>query len=143
MYCIKHRLRADGDGGQRYAQPESRIWKQAQDIQNAQRFDSGGSRRALNLDRSTYTYYEKGRVPNLDTLNKLSKIFNVSVAELIGERDDGALDVIKNASRELHVESIFLRPDEKQLILNLRLCSPVERQKIFYKVNQYIERKSK
>ena len=92
----------------------------------------------LNLDRSTYTYYEKGRVPNLDTLNKLSKIFNVSVAELIG-----ALDVIKNASRELHVESIFLRPDEKQLILNLRLCSPVERQKIFDKVNQYIERKSK
>ena len=89
----------------------------------------------LNLDRSTYTYYEKGRVPNLDTLNKLSKIFNVSVAELIGERDDGALDVIKNASRELHVE--------KQLILNLRLCSPVERQKIFDKVNQYIERKSK
>ena len=97
----------------------------------------------LNLDRSTHTYYEKGRVPNLDTLNKLSKIFNVSVAELIGERDDGALDVIKNASRELHVESIFLRPDEKQLILNLRLCSPVERQKIFDKVNQYIERKSK
>ena len=88
---------------------------------------------ALNLDRSTYTYYE----------NKLSKIFNVSVAELIGERDDGAIDVIKNASRELHVESIFLRPDEKQLILNLRLCSPVERQKIFDKVNQYIERKSK
>ena len=89
----------------------------------------------LNLDRSTYTYYEKGRVPNLDTLNKLS--------ELIGERDDGALDVIKNASRELHVESIFLRPDEKQLILNLRLCSAAERQKIFDKVNQYIEKKSK
>ena len=42
----------------------------------------------LKLDRSTYTYYEKGRVPNLDTLNKLSKLFNVSVAELIGERDD-------------------------------------------------------
>ena len=93
----------------------------------------------LNLDRSTYTYYEKGRVPNLDTLNKLSKLFNVSVAELIGERDD----VIKNASRELHVESIFLRPDEKQLILNLRLCSAAERQKIFDKVNQYIEKKSK
>ena len=98
----------------------------------------------LNLDRSTYTYYEKGRVPNLDTLTSSRKTFStVSVAELIGERDDGALDVIKNASRELHVESIFLRPDEKQLILNLRLCSPVERQKIFDKVNQYIERKSK
>ena len=89
------------------------------------------------------TQGEVAEVLNLDTLNKLSKIFNVSVAELIGERDDGALDVIKNASRELHVESIFLRPDEKQLILNLRLCSPVERQKIFDKVNQYIERKSK
>ena len=91
----------------------------------------------------TYTYYEKGRVPNLDTLNKLSKLFNVSVAELIGERDDGALDVIKNASRELHVESIFLRPDEKQLILNLRLCSASDRQKIAEKVNQYVEKRSK
>ena len=97
----------------------------------------------LKLDRSTYTYYEKGRVPNLDTLNKLSKLFNVSVAELIGERDDGALDVIKNASRELHVESIFLRPDEKQLILNLRLCSASDRQKIAEKVNQYVEKRSK
>ena len=96
----------------------------------------------LKLDRSTYTYYEKGRVPNLDTLNKLSKLFNVSVAELIGERD-GALDVIKNASRELHVESIFLRPDEKQLILNLRLCSASDRQKIAEKVNQYVEKRSK
>ena len=67
----------------------------------------------------------------------------MSVAELIGERDDGALDVIKNASRELHVESIFLRPDEKQLILNLRLCSASDRQKIAEKVNQYVEKRSK
>ena len=94
----------------------------------------------LKLDRSTYTYYEKGRVPNLDTLNKLSKLFNVSVADELG---DGALDVIKNASRELHVESIFLRPDEKQLILNLRLCSASDRQKIAEKVNQYVEKRSK
>ena len=28
----------------------------------------------LNLDRSTYTYYEKGRVPNLDTLRKGTQI---------------------------------------------------------------------
>lgn len=101
------RLKADGDGGQRYAKPESRIWKQAQNIQNAQRFDSGGSRRGAQPRPFDLHLLRKGRVPNLDTLNKLSKIFNVSVAELIGERDDGALDVIKNASRELHVESIF------------------------------------
>ena len=97
----------------------------------------------LNLDRSTYTYYEKGRVPNLDTLNKLAKLFNVSGGELIGERDDGALDVIKNASRELHVESIFLRPDKKQLILNLRLYTQKEKKKIFDKLKQHKERKSK
>ena len=89
------------------------------------------------------TQGEVAEVLKLDTLNKLSKLFNVSVAELIGERDDGALDVIKNASRELHVESIFLRPDEKQLILNLRLCSASDRQKIAEKVNQYVEKRSK
>ena len=61
----------------------------------------------LNLDRSTYTYYEKGRVPNLDTLNKLSKLFNVSVAELIGERDDGALDVIKTPAASSMLRASF------------------------------------
>lgn len=97
----------------------------------------------LKLDRSTYTYYEKGRVPNLDTLNRLSAMFNVSVAELIGERNDGALDTLRSASQELHVESIFLRPDEKQLIMNLRLCSPADKQKIIDKAMQYAEKKAK
>lgn len=92
----------------------------------------------LGVDRSTYTYYEKGRVPTIDSLKKISSLFCVSVAELIGERDDGTLDVIKNASRELHVESIFLRPEEKQLIINLRLCTPNEKQKILDKANQYV-----
>lgn len=95
----------------------------------------------LGIDRSTYTYYEKGRVPTLDALKLIASLFSVSVAELIGERNDGSLDVIKNASRELHVESIFLRPEEKQLIIDLRLCTPNEKQKILDKASQFATRR--
>ncbi len=90
----------------------------------------------LGVDRSTYTYYEKGRVPTLDSLSIIANLFSVSVAELIGERNDGSLDVIKNASRELHVESIFLRPEEKQLIIDLRLCTPSDKQKILERASK-------
>ena len=40
----------------------------------------------LNCARSTYTYYEIGKSsPDLPTLVKLAKIFNVSVSELLEE----------------------------------------------------------
>ena len=39
----------------------------------------------LNIDRSTYTYYETGKTsPDITVLAKLSKIFNVSIDEQIG-----------------------------------------------------------
>ena len=37
----------------------------------------------LNIDRSTYAYYETGKtVPDINTVIKLSKIFNVSYTEM-------------------------------------------------------------
>lgn len=40
---------------------------------------------ALNIERSTYTYYERGRtLPTFATIYKLSKIFNVSIDALAG-----------------------------------------------------------
>lgn len=41
----------------------------------------------LHLDRSTYAYYESGRTKiNIDILVRLSQFFQVSLAELVGER---------------------------------------------------------
>lgn len=94
----------------------------------------------LGIDRSTYTYYEKGRIPGIDSLKIISNLFSVSVAELLGEVDDGTLDVIKNASRELHVESIFLRPEEKQLIIDLRMCSAADKRKLLARASQLAAR---
>jgi transcriptional regulator with XRE-family HTH domain len=40
----------------------------------------------LHLDRSTYAYYESGRTKiNIDMLLRLSELFRVSIASLVGE----------------------------------------------------------
>lgn len=43
---------------------------------------------ALGIDRSTYTYYETGKTtPDIKTIFKLVKIFNVSISELLESED--------------------------------------------------------
>ena len=42
----------------------------------------------LHMERSTYTYYENGKtIPDIFTIIKLAKIFNVSLARLIIKRE--------------------------------------------------------
>ena len=54
---------------------------------------------ALNIDRSTYTNYELDKTqPNLETLVRLARIFNVPKASLLPEDEDDTVtfrDVIK------------------------------------------------
>ena len=43
---------------------------------------------ALNIDRTTYTYYETGKhEPSLSRAQELAKLFNIDIATLIGEND--------------------------------------------------------
>ena len=43
----------------------------------------------LNIERSTYAYYETGKtMPSLDTLEKISAVFNCSIEELIKNKTD-------------------------------------------------------
>lgn len=38
----------------------------------------------LNVQRSTYSWYESGRIPNMETLREIAQIFGVSVDYLLG-----------------------------------------------------------
>lgn len=82
---------------------------------------------ALNIDRSTYTYYETGKtVPDIKTIMKLMKIFNVSYEELLGEKSN------KNSFANRTVrEADFtfgkineLSKQEKLMIISYRLLTP-------------------
>jgi transcriptional regulator with XRE-family HTH domain len=43
----------------------------------------------LHMDRSTYAYYETGKTtPNFDTLQRIARVFAVSVDFLLGNTDD-------------------------------------------------------
>ena len=97
----------------------------------------------LNIDRSTYTYYETGKTtPSASTLLKLSKIFNVpcavflesinqelnlnsKVADSIDEMFyDGEDDVITADDR------IYgLRKEEKELVISYRVLDTVKKEK--------------
>ena len=47
----------------------------------------------LHLDRSTYAYYESGRTKiNIYILVRLSQFFQISLAELVGERPAATLE---------------------------------------------------
>ena len=43
---------------------------------------------ALNLERSTYTYYETGKTtPDINTIVKLARIFNVSYIDIFEQEE--------------------------------------------------------
>ncbi|MDD5952045.1 MAG: helix-turn-helix domain-containing protein [Oscillospiraceae bacterium] len=48
--------------------------------------------KTLNIDRSSYTYYETGKTePSISSLIKLSNLFKVSVEELLGSETPNAV----------------------------------------------------
>ena len=86
----------------------------------------------LNIDRSTYSYYETGKTePNHETTIKLAKIFNVSIEELLtGEKrkETGALDTgYFPGSREFFNN---LSKDEKFFLINYRLLNKEDKKEL-------------
>ena len=91
---------------------------------------------ALNIDRSTYTYYETGKtVPDVKTIIKLSKIFNVSYQQIL---DDESVDFNINSSvkdRTLNLSEMSeLTKQERLMIVAYRLLTADMKKKYLNKI---------
>ena len=85
----------------------------------------------LNIDRSTYSYYETGKTePNMDTIIKLAKIFDVNVGTLLtGDADSGVAD--PNAAAKLDIIRMENLTKEEQLIITrYRIASKERRDRV-------------
>ena len=98
----------------------------------------------LKINRSTYSYYELGKIrPNIDTIIKLSKIFDVHYTEILENED---LDVVsdqninnffkndKKIISKIHdINELNLNQKEKKLITNFRQL-PKKFQNYFFNI---------
>ena len=106
----------------------------------------------LKIERSTYTYYETGKTkPDINTLIKLAKVYNISYTELLkgveeeleeavadihsGPADEDSLKYRTHATTKYEVELLFvvrnLTPKQRKEVMNLakKLVSDSESEK--------------
>lgn len=94
---------------------------------------------ALNIDRSTYTYYETAKTtPDINTIIKLAKIFNVTYNDILDDDPSSSVSVgdygSKSSTPKRHSKNSSLiyelSKNEKQLVIYFRLMDK-ESQKEF------------
>lgn len=96
---------------------------------------------SLNIDRSTYSYYEIGKTtPDVNTIIKLSKIFDVPYTEIFEEEETSAyvfndcgygIDDYLNSSKPKVTERVYeLSKDEKSLLCFFRTMDKEEQQEL-------------
>lgn len=95
----------------------------------------------LKIDRSTYAYYEIGKTkPDVHTIIKLTKIFNVPYEEILKEEETSAYifsdygsdyDISKKCDISQIKEKVYeLSKDEKSLLCFFRVMMKEEQQKL-------------
>lgn len=110
---------------------------------------------ALHIERTTYTYYETGKtLPNVITLKKLSKLYNVPVDYLMpsevetpAELRDSDFSSVnpeeaaqQSAARRASNEKIYcLSNDEQSLLINYRILPAEVKKEIFEKLEKLTE----
>ncbi len=91
----------------------------------------------LNIDRSTYSYYEIGKtMPDINVLLTLSRIFNIPINEMLADEDfaEGVSDSVSTPSflhgkkNTSHIYELSNR--EKELVGAFRVCTPEVQDKI-------------
>lgn len=95
----------------------------------------------LNVDRSTYTYYEIGKTtPDIRTVKALADLFNVSVDELLMDEEivgavtesesDANEEAMANGAADLPETANKLTRAEREVLLYYRALSTQDRQMI-------------
>ena len=93
----------------------------------------------LGLDRSTYAYYESGKTtPDIKSVNKLLKVFNISYYELMDETDPTTVSVSDpsasdNDEDKLHI--FDLSKSEKRLVIYFRVLSPNQKKELLKSIS--------
>ena len=106
----------------------------------------------LEIDRSTYSYYESGRIrPDVKTILQLSKIFKVDYTEILDSEcssvfSDCKYEKIPTDNNSLTdkneiplipiLEGSNLTDKEKDLILGFRLLSEKSKEEVFKMVSE-------
>lgn len=86
----------------------------------------------LNIDRSTYSYYETGRsAPTLETLNALARLFRVTVDDLINGSKNGITFRTNPPDYTTKSDDWFASLDrnEQNIVLYYRLLSDENKEK--------------
>ena len=99
----------------------------------------------LNIDRSTYSYYEIGKtMPDISVLLTLAKIFNISISELLADEsgpysvaDSGAKsDYVRGKKNSSHIYE--LSPEEKELVGLYRACPEEQKRELLYSLKSNV-----
>ncbi len=100
----------------------------------------------LEIDRSTYSYYESGRIrPDVKTILQLSKLFKVDYTEILDSEcssvfSDCKYEKIPTDNNEIPLIPILegsnLTDKEKDLILGFRLLSEKSKEEVFKMVSE-------
>mgnify|MGYP001196719793 CR=1 FL=1 len=104
----------------------------------------------LNMDRSTYAYYELGKiVPSIGTIFALAQIFHVDYSILLGMEDYDTKKLREpSIKKKYHSEknslSIYeLSKSEKNLLAYFRLLDAREQEEIFQVLNDKVRSKKR
>ena len=90
----------------------------------------------LNVDRSTYSYYESGRTePSVDNLKKLARLFRVSMNELLElplpqsslVRDGGYAEGDHRLDGQVGTRIGDLTKEEQRLVMRFRMLTAKQR----------------
>ena len=101
----------------------------------------------LNIDRSTYAYYETGKTrPDVTSLMVLARIYNVSLDELLDDESAPktiadrhfVTDYIRGKKNSSHIYD--LSAPEKDLVGAYRTCSEEEQKKILKFVFEVVKK---
>ncbi len=102
----------------------------------------------LNVDRSTYTAYETKRVPSLDILIKLSKLYCLTLDELVGIVHPGEHIYFEEESNpfkrddELDIFDKYLNPAERKLLFSIRMLTDEQVREVIGLIKKYSEENS-
>lgn len=108
---------------------------------------------AIGVNRSTYTYYERGSSsPNIETLMLISKVFNVDPYDLINNNESSEISFAqpepdyrnvfyKDLDNEEDMSFSLLSKNEKELLCYFRVLSASQQDEVLSSMSERCEKK--